>query len=53
MFELKIELGNDAMQSPEDIAWALRGAAYAIEYGGSAGVIHDDNGNSVGEWEFK
>lgn len=51
MFELKIELGNDAMSTPADIATALRRAAYAIEYGGSSGVIHDDNGNSVGEWK--
>ena len=56
-FTLNLRLGNDAMQTPEDIAEALRRAAgwledYGhddIENGGSQTLI-DQNGNRVGSW---
>ena len=56
-FTLNLRLGNDAMQTPEDIAEALRRAAgwledYGhdnVENGGSQTLI-DQNGNHVGSW---
>ena len=59
-FTLDIALGNDAMQTSGDIARALHRAAGVLE-GVDNGqaltptdscsvVIHDDNGNRVGEW---
>ena len=50
-FTLKIELGNDAMQSREDIADALRSVAQQMENGGGVGHIMDANGNTVGKYE--
>ena len=64
-FKLTIELGNDAMQTGEDIAAALHHTAdrveSAIEYTEeedgsfttlehSGGPIMDENGNKVGAW---
>ena len=56
-FRLTIKLGNDAMQSADDIAAALvRTAARVARRGeaiqGDSGVIMDDNGNRVGTWEL-
>lgn len=59
-FTLNIELGNDAMRTPHDIAEALSGVAYIMR--GStipfveltlphSSVIRDANGNEVGRWE--
>ena len=53
-FHLQIVLGNEAMQTPEDVAKALRDIADKLENsntfqdrtGGS--LIHDLNGNRVG-----
>jgi len=55
MFELKINLGNEAMQCPSDVAEALRKLAKKLDAGGDfalndGGKIMDANGNSVGEW---
>jgi len=58
MFELKISLGNEAMQCPNDVAEALRKLAkkldavddFALTDGGK---IMDANGNSVGEWSVE
>jgi hypothetical protein len=59
-FQLTITLGNDAMQSPKDIANALREAAYRVTKDdpfstdpieeGESGLIKDENGNTVGKW---
>ena len=59
-FKLEIELGNDAMQTGEDIAAALHHVAGAIDTIGDmrgadpydkSGVIRDLNGNRVGQWK--
>jgi hypothetical protein len=54
-FRLRIELGNDAMRTGEDVARALREVADQVEgfdpfvpYGAR---IRDANGNTVGEWD--
>ena len=53
-FTLEIELGNDAMQSPYDVAKALQVIAEDLRRNGFAdegtGVIRDANGNRVGTW---
>lgn len=57
-FSLNIELGNDAMLTPSDVAGAIdriseklarRGDTFYYDEGG---VVLDDNGNTVGKWEF-
>lgn len=57
-FNLTIKLGNDAMQSGDDVARALRSVAdcLANTYDSltlpeDAGAIFDLNGNTVGRWE--
>lgn len=58
-FNLTMRLGHDAMQTPADIARALREIAESIgdsdipvsELGAHESVIHDVNGNDVGMWE--
>jgi hypothetical protein len=51
-FTLRIDLGNAAMRSPEDIADALRRVAQMIENShGAEGSIMDNNGNTVGKFE--
>lgn len=60
-FILSIELGNDAMQSQDDIARAIRDLSktlrtYATERVptvGDSGPIRDDNGNRVGGWHVE
>jgi hypothetical protein len=53
-FSLKITLGNEAMQTPDDVAAALRQVADRLD--GTAFVEHDGakirdtNGNTVGLW---
>jgi hypothetical protein len=51
MFALYIELGNDAMCSPDDIAEALEKVAKKVRGGATDGRIVDVNGNVVGEFE--
>lgn len=57
-FTVQITLGNDAMQTPDDIAAVLdevvrritrRGDRYAPATPGEGPII-DDNGNRVGVW---
>lgn len=57
-FTLSIELGNDVMQTPSEVAAALgrvseklarRGEFYPDE----GGVLMDENGNSVGAWHIE
>ena len=52
-FTLEITLGNEAMQTPEDIADALRKAASHVQGGYGNGVIRDVNGNSVGSYDIE
>lgn len=58
-FKLIIELGNDAMQTADELAEALRNAATRIETqynelsSGQYGGVKDVNGNNVGEWEVE
>ena len=53
-FTLRITLGNEAMQTPEDVAASLRDIANRLDWGmyRRSGEILDMNGNRVGEWEF-
>jgi DUF917 family protein len=54
-FTLTIELGNDAMQTPQDVADALEDVADrmmgALEF--FHGKIMDENGNTVGTFDAK
>jgi hypothetical protein len=53
-FTLTIDLGNDAMQTPQDVAEALRGIAEDLDE--RVGVfperrgVRDGNGNTVGRY---
>lgn len=51
---LIITLGNDAMQTGEDVAAALRTVAAKMETAGTGanGRIRDTNGNTVGGWDW-
>ena len=50
-FKLEIQLGNDVMQTMDDIAGALERVAVGnIHNGSDTGRIFDDNGNTVGTW---
>ena len=53
-FTLRIEMGNAAMKTPEDVAESLRDVANRLNYGMDrrSGEILDYNGNKVGEWGF-
>lgn len=56
-FTLKIRLGNDAMQTPEDVADALERAASKIRRfepltRPTHAFVIDSNGNTVGRWEL-
>ena len=63
-FRLKIELGNAAMLTGQDVAGALREVADKVEAIGDdelgntdpydrKGKIRDINGNTVGEWRAR
>jgi hypothetical protein len=53
-FVLKIDMGNDAMKSPEDVAVALRALAGKLDAGGChEGSVRDLNGNTIGHWELR
>lgn len=51
-FKCTIELGNDAMQTPEAVADALEQVAARLRGGARSGTIVDDNGNKVGRFEY-
>jgi len=51
-FTLQIELGNEAMQTPDDIADALQRTASHVQAGYGNGTIRDLNGNSVGSYDI-
>ncbi len=55
-FTLEIELGNDAMQTGDDIRQILRNVAHIMRISdlpnvGDEGAFRDVNGNTVGKWE--
>jgi hypothetical protein len=54
IFRIKIELGNDAMNSPEDVARALRKIADRLEreQWEITNPIRDENGNTVGSMQY-
>lgn len=57
-FNCNIELGNDAMQNPQELAEALRELANRIENIDETTILDgakilDDNGNEVGSWEYE
>lgn len=57
-FVLRIDLGNDAMESPAHVAEALRELALRIDElppdaTARSGRVIDDNGNVVGKWAYK
>lgn len=57
MFKLEIELGNDAMRTPGDVAKVLLEMASLLAGEGTpspfrVGRVLDTNGNVVGEWRF-
>ena len=51
-FNLTIRLGNDAMQTGEDVAEALRQAANYIEQHDTGSAVYDLNGNRVGSFGY-
>lgn len=53
-FTLRIEMGNEAMQTSEDVGDALWAVANRLNCGMDlrSGEILDYNGNKVGEWKF-
>jgi len=59
MFTLKIDLGNDAMGTPRDVAFVLKKLAKKLDDMGEpfasvdGGKIMDANGNSVGQWDVE
>ncbi len=51
-FTLKIKLGNDAMQTHDDVREALLEVCDKLEHQQNECSIRDINGNTVGTWEF-
>ena len=52
IFQVNIELGDDAMQNGDDIAEALTHVVDRLGEGYEAGPILDRNGNTVGGYSF-
>lgn len=54
-FTLTLKLGNAAMQTPADIAEALRTVANRLDAAGiyANEIIMDENGARVGSWDIK
>lgn len=54
-FTLTLKLGNAAMQTPSDIAEALRTVASRLDTAGvyANEIIMDQNGARVGSWAIK
>lgn len=54
-FKLKINCDSDSLQvSPEvELSYILRDLAQRLEDGETYGVIQDDNGNTIGEYELR
>jgi hypothetical protein len=51
-FDLNIEMGDDAMQTGDDVADALEFVATRLREGYTSGLIVDVNGNRVGVYKF-
>ncbi len=56
-FKLEIKLGNEAMNSPQDIGLALRSlsrrvAEIDVSDEEVEGIVRDTNGNRVGAWSY-
>ena len=49
-FSLSIELGNDTMKHPMDVACALEQVAHRLDCGVYDGRIYDEDGYAVGDW---
>jgi hypothetical protein len=52
IFQLKIQLGNAEMDTPEHVAAALRRVAEKLDAGFTYGPIADVNGNTVGSYDL-
>jgi hypothetical protein len=54
-FVLKINLGNDAMQTGQDISDAIHQLKFERYYSvdGLMGCVRDINGNTIGSWRVK
>lgn len=56
-FQLSIDIGNEAMQTAQDIGLALSDLGARLQsfdddnWTGTAGLVKDINGNKVGTWE--
>lgn len=51
-FKIKIEMGNDAMQTSDDVITALKQVIKKLKDGRDGGKIFDANGNNVGDFDF-
>lgn len=51
-FKVMIELGNDDMQTPDDVARALREIANQLIAAPKGGLVSDRNGNVVGRFRL-
>lgn len=57
-FQLRITLGNEAMQTCADVGRALIDLGECLhgwndsDWIGTAGLIKDDNGQTVGSWDL-
>lgn len=53
-FILRVELGNDAMRTREQLSRAIRDVATRITIAEhTEGRIRDENGNTVGDWALE
>ena len=52
VFEVRIILGNEAIETLEDVVRALHWVAARLEAENKGGRILDQNGNSVGTFGF-
>ena len=52
-FTCKINLGNEFMGTPLDVALALSAIVTKMTDGETGGGVMDGNGNSVGYWELE
>lgn len=51
-FQLNIHLGNEAVQTGEDVARLLEQVALSVEQQDYGRLIVDANGNTVGHWAY-
>jgi len=51
-FRVRIDLGNDAMNTREDVASALQKIIDRLNSGIEEGLVIDENGNRVGSWDY-